>query len=353
MSLSLNATDFGTLDQAIGATSLIKQTVAQLTAETSSGYLSSDYAGLGTAAGTALDLSAQIAGNKTLQDNADAAANIQTVAQTALGQIVSIANNFASQALTLETTPASAGTVAASAQNALQRVGELLDTKVGDFYVFAGQDSATPPVPNPAGLSQSAFAAAIANAVAGLTTNGAAATITATLAIAAPGGTSPFSASLEASGAQSEVDLGNGARVALAPLANANSNATSAGVGVSSTGSYTRDLLLGLGTLASLGQVNTSDANFLPLVQSTVTTLQGASAAASADIGALGDRQDQVSSAKSDISSFTVALQTQLSGAQGADLAQVAAQLSVAQTQLQASYQVIAGLSQLSLAKYI
>jgi flagellar hook-associated protein 3 FlgL len=353
MSLSLNATDFGTLDQAITASSLIKQNIAQLTAETSSGFLASDYAGLGDAAGTALDLAAEIAGNKTLQDNADAANTIQTVAQTALNQIVSIANNFAGQATTLETTPASAGTVAASAQDALQQVGELLDTKVGDVYVFAGQDSADPPVPDPANLSQSAFAQAIQTAIAGLTTNGATATIASTLAIAAPGGTSPFSATLDASGVQSEVDLGDGARVALAPLANTNSNATSTGAGVSSTGSYTRDLLMGLATLASLGQVDTSDPNYLQLVQSTVTTLQGASTAASTDIGALGDRQDQVTSAKTDISGVTVALQTQLSSAQGADLAQVAAQLSAAQTQLQASYQVIAGLSQLSLAKYL
>ncbi|MEJ0046752.1 MAG: flagellin [Rhodospirillales bacterium] len=38
---------------------------------------------------------------------------------------------------------------------------------------------------------------------------------------------------------------------------------------------------------------------------------------------------------------------------QDADLAQIAAQLTAAQTQLQASYQVISSLSQLSLSKYI
>jgi flagellin-like hook-associated protein FlgL len=38
---------------------------------------------------------------------------------------------------------------------------------------------------------------------------------------------------------------------------------------------------------------------------------------------------------------------------QDVDLAQVAAQLSTAQTQLQASYQVIAALGQLSLAKFL
>ncbi len=353
MSLTLSSTDFGNLDQAIAATSLIKQNVANLTAETASGYTSSDYARLGAAAGPALDLSDDIAANTALAGNADAAANIQSVAQTALGEIESIASKFASQATTLETTPQSAGTIAASAQDALQQVAQLLNTKVGNIYVFAGQDSATAPVPNPAAINQSNFATAIQTAIGNLTNNGATATIAATLAIASPGGTSPFSPSLEASGAQSTVDLGNGARVSLAPLANTNSNATSPGAGATSTGSYTRDVLLGLATLASLGHANTSDASFLPLVQSTVATLQGAVSAANTDIGALGDRQDQVSSAKTELSNVSIALQTQLSSLQGADLAQVAAQLSAAQTQLQASYQVIAGLSQLSLSKYI
>jgi hypothetical protein len=50
---------------------------------------------------------------------------------------------------------------------------------------------------------------------------------------------------------------------------------------------------------------------------------------------------------------MTTSLQTQLSGLQNADLAHVPAQLSAAQRQLQASYHVIARLSQLSLAKYV
>jgi len=88
-------------------------------------------------------------------------------------------------------------------------------------------------------------------------------------------------------------------------------------------------------------------------VQSTVTTLQGAVGAISTDIGALGSRQDQVTAAQAELSATDTALQTQLGNVQDADLTQVSAQLSQAQTQLQASYQVIASLAQLTLAKYI
>ncbi len=353
MSISLSATDFGTLDQAIGGAQRIKQQVAALAAETASGYLSNDYAGLGQGAATALDLSAEIAGNGALAANADSATNIQSVAQTALGQIEGIASNFASQATTLETLPGTASVVATGANNALRQVAQLLNTKVGDIYVFGGTNSRTPPVPDPNNITSSAFYTAIQTAMAGLTTNGAAATSASALAIASPGGTSPFAPSLEAGGVQSQADLGGGTRVALAPLANANSDAVSGGAGVSSTGSYMRDLMLGLATLGSLGTANTSDPNFLPLVQSTVATLQGSVSAANTDIGALGVRQAQVIATQSELGDTALALKTQLGNIQDADLAQIAAQLTAAQTQLQASYQVISSLSQLSLSKYI
>ena len=353
ISTPLNATDFGTLNQAAASTALIERNIANLTAETSSGYVSTDFAGLGDNAGAALDLSTQVASNTALQSSTNAAANIQQVAQTALGQIESIASDFATQALTLVTTPGAAPTVAASANDALQQVASLLDTQVGDVYVFAGQDSTTAPVPNPADITQSSFYTAIQSAIGNLVTNGAAATSAATLAIASPGGTSPFSASLEAAGAQSQADLGDGTRVALAPLANTNGNALSSGIGTTSTGSYTRDLLLGLSTLGSLANANTSDPSFQSLVQSTVTTLNGAVSAANTDIGALGDRQKQITEAQTEFSGTATVLQTQLSNVQDADLAQVATQMAQAQTQLQASYQVISSLSQLSLTKYL
>jgi flagellin-like hook-associated protein FlgL len=353
MSGSVNATGYGSLDQIVSSTNVVKQTINQLTAETSSGYVSSDFAGLGAGAPIVLDLGPQLAATAQVQSNATAAGTIQSAAQTALGQIESIASNFAAQAATLVGTQGTVGTIAASAQDALTQVATLLDTKVGDVYVFAGQDSANPPVPDPQGITSSAFATAIQAAVAGLTTNGQAATSAATLAIASPGGTSPFSATLEAAGQQSQVDLGGGDYLRLAPLANTNSDAASAGVGTTSTGSYTRDILRGLATIGALTQAQASDPNFIPLVQDTMTSLNGAVSAINTDIGALGDRQDQVSAAGTAASDTGTALKSQLSSVQDADLAQVAVQLSDAQTQLQASYQLISNLSTLSLAKFL
>jgi flagellar hook-associated protein 3 FlgL len=353
MSMTLQATDFGTMDQILGATSLIKQQIAQLTEETSSDLVSQDYAGLGDNARSALDLSAQIAQGDAVQSNISQASTIMQATQTALGQIESIASNFATQATTLETTGSGISGVAPAAQSALQQVAALLNTKVGDVYVFAGQDSNNPPVPDPAGITQSAFYQAIASAVAGLSANGASSVAAQTLAIASPGGTSPFSATLAASNAVATVDLGNGQRLQVGVLADQNSDAVSAGVGTTSTGSYTRDLMRSLATLGSLTAAQANDPNFAPLVQDTLASLQGAVSAINGDIGALGARQNAATTAGTDLADTKTALSTQLSNVQDADLTQVATQLSQAQTRLQASYQVIASLGTMSLAKFL
>ena len=91
-----------------------------------------------------------------------------------------------------------ADSTAVWARDSLRQVADLLDTKDGDSYVFAGQDSANPPVPQPDDILSSGFYSQIAASVGQLAANGASATAAATLATASSNaaGTSPFSASL-------------------------------------------------------------------------------------------------------------------------------------------------------------
>jgi flagellar hook-associated protein 3 FlgL len=352
--LLAGATDVGTLNTAIYDMNLTQRTIATLTAETSSGYVSDDYAGLGAGAGAALDLTGELALNSTQQANADQAANVQQVTQTALGQIQTLLSGITSQLLSPDVSSSQGfASLSSSAQDALQQVASLLDTQSGGVYVFAGQDSATPPVPDPAGITQSAFYSAIQTAVAGLPTNGAAAVQAQTLAIASPGGTSPFSASLEDSNQPATVDLGNGESVQVGMLADQNSNAVSAGTGTTSTGSYMRDILLGLSTVSALSGSDPTDPQVQALLSSTLTTLNGADTALNTDIAGLGGRHDVITDAKTELGNVATALTTQLGNVEDADTATVATQLSQAQNQLQASYSVIAALGQLSLAKYL
>ena len=87
---------------------------------------------------------------QTWQNNVDAATGRMSVAQSALTQIQSIAANFYAQLNNVQGVNTSAvDTIAASARDALRQVAGLLDTQDGGVYVFAGQDTGNPPVPDP------------------------------------------------------------------------------------------------------------------------------------------------------------------------------------------------------------
>jgi len=348
------ATDIGTLAQVLDNSRQIRQSIDTLTQQSSSGLISQDYAGLGQAARPAIDLSAALGTNAVAQANATAAGTIQQVSQTALGQIQSIVAGFTPQLLAAQTTgETQLATLSASARDDLTQVATLLDTKVGDVYIFAGQDSRNPPVPDPNSITQSAFYAAIQTAVASLPTSGAAGVTAQTLAAAQPGATSPFSSTLEASNTPATVDLGDGQRVQIGVLADQNSDALSTGIGTTSTGSYTRDILSGLATIAALQPTQSTDPSLPTLLQTTLQTLQDAGTALNTDIGTLGTRQVRVTDAGKELSATATALTGQLSGLQDVDLAAVSTQLATANTQLQDSYHVISSLSQLTLATYL
>jgi flagellar hook-associated protein 3 FlgL len=344
----------GPLGEVIYNMAQTRQAIDALTTETASGYISSIYAGLGTGANTALDLTSQLALNTTYQANATAAGNVQQAAQTALGQIQTLVSGVAAQVLGSSTgSTTGLRTLASSASDALSQIAGLLDTKVGNVYIFAGQDSANPPVPNPVGITSSAFYTAIQNAVASLPSSSAAAVQAQTLAIASPGGTSPFSATLEASNLPATVDLGGGQRVQVGMLADQNTNAVSAGTGTTSTGSYMRDIFMGLATLGSMGGADPSQTQVQTLLTGVQSTLSNADTALNVDIGGLGVRQDAISNAQTEFTAAATALNTQIGTLENPDQASVATQLAQAQTQLQASYSIVAALGQLTLAKYL
>ncbi len=348
------ATDVGTLASVLYNTSLTSQSIATLGAQASSGLIAPDYAGLGNAAAGALDMAGQIALNTAYQANATQAGTQAQVAQAALGQIQSLTTGFATQLLEPAAgTPGGLSTLAATAGATLRQVANLLNTKVGDVYVFAGQDSRTPPVPAADAIGSSAFAAAVQAALGNLTTAGAAATQAQVLAAAGPGATSPFAPTLEASNQPSSAIIDEGQSVRTSVLADQNSVAVMTGVGSTSTGSYTRDILAGLATVAGLGAANGSDPQVQALLGLTQSTLSHASDALNVDIGGLGASQHTILGAQAELSATASALTQQLGALQDSDPAAVATKLAAAQTQLQASYKIIAGFEQLSLAKFL
>jgi flagellar hook-associated protein 3 FlgL len=360
---------YGLVGELSANSELVKTKLDTLTEQSASGLVSSDYAGLGEGAKVALDLTAEANQEQSYASSITSTDNVISVTQTAMNQLSSIASNFSSQLDNL--TNGGVDTLAASAQQALQQVAGLLDTQVGNTYVFGGQYSDSQPVPDPSAILSSGFYTQINQAVAQLSTANAATdvpgqaqqaateTIAATLAIAQSNvaGTSPFSASLSQPAAtlvaaRTVVQVGTDQTVSVGLLASANATAVSTST-TTTTGSYTRDLLRSLATLASLTNSQQQDPHFQSLISDTQGCLQSAINALAGDEASLGTTQNQIDATGTLYSNTATALNTQISDIQNVDLTTTSAQLSSVQTQLQISYKLISEVNSLSLVTYL
>lgn len=337
----------------------IRERMTQLTEQASSGLVSETYAGLDSGASVSLDLNPEISQMNTWQSNINAAQGRMQVTQTAVSQLSSIASNFAAQLNTIGTAnPTAVTSVAAAARQALVQVANLLNTTDGTNYVFAGEDSTNPPVPNADQILSSGFYAGINAAVSGLAANGAAATKTSVLATGSSNaaGISPFSPALSQPAAtlQAElptVEVGQGQFVSVGLLASANSYVASSGA--NTTGSYMRDLMTSLAVIGSLSTAQEGTPDFQTLIGDTQATLQGVVTAMNQDAGVLGNQSNELTNTASTLSDTVNALTTQVGAVQNVNMARTASELSLVQTQLQASYQVIANMGSLSLVNYL
>jgi flagellar hook-associated protein 3 FlgL len=372
--MSINATsysqsDYSVMSSLIANANTVKQQLDTLTNQASTGLIGNTYAGLGAGASVSLNLRPQIANLQTWQNNVDAANGQMSVTQSTMNSIESIASNFYAQLNNLEGVASSEiDSVAANARDALSQVANLLDTQDGGVYVFAGQDTGNPPVPDPDNILNTGFYTQINTAVTNLATNGAAATANTTFAVANSNaaGTSPFStwlsqpyATVQASLPTVQVGQTQTETIGIPASANgliptsAPGSTTIVGGPPASTGSYMRDVLRALATIGSLSSSQANDTGFQDLVQDTRVSLNGAVTAMNEDIGVLGDVQSSITTTQSQLSDTQTALTAQASSAEDVDMAATLSQISLVQTQLQASYQLIAGQSGLSLVKFL
>jgi flagellar hook-associated protein 3 FlgL len=351
--------DAGWMSSLISDAANVRQQLQTLTNQASSGLVGSTYAALGGGAAISLNLNPQIANLNTWQANIGQATGNMQVTQTTMTRIQSIVQSLSSQLGNLNGMSASeVDSIAAQARSDLSEVASLLDTTDGNTYVFGGADTTNPPVPNPDQILSSGFYTQIAAAVGNLSANGAAATTSSTLAIAASNvaGTSPFSAYMSQPAATLQPDIpvvqvSQNQTVHISLLASANASVPS--TGSETTGSYMRDTLCALATIGALSSSQVNDAGFQGLVQNVSTSLQDAVSAMAEDAGVLGNTQASLTATQTRLSDTATALTTQVSAVQNVDMAQTLSNLSLVQTQMQASYQVIAGMSGLSLAKYL
>jgi flagellar hook-associated protein 3 FlgL len=339
---------YGALTSLIGDSQTIQARLATLEEQASSGLIAPTLGGLGgVGARQVLDLRPQIAHQAQWQTNINAVQSAMSVTQTALTSINSVASQFYASLPSLNgLNPSEVDSVAAQAKQALSQVANLLDTKDGDAYVFAGQTPGTAPIPNPDGMATSTFATSIGAAVtANIGTSGAAQVATLTAARA----NSPFDPTLSTQ--PPTVQVGEAEYVQTGLVANANTLATSSGS--STTGSYTTDILRSLATLASLSSSQVNQPGFSSLVNDTRQSLSDAMGALNVEGGVFGDLQGRLSTKATELSDTQTALKGQLSSATDVDMAATLSSLTQTQTQLQASYQVIAAAKSLTLSSYL
>lgn len=357
MSSGVSAAGYPGLAQVLAGLTQTRHRFDTLTEQASSGLVADTYAGLAGNAPVALSLSPRIDGLQASQNNIDAASNTSQIAQLAMKQVQSIAANLVSQLPNLDgVNPTEVDLVAANARSALVQLAGLMNTQSGDSYVFAGQDTSNPPVADPDQILSSGFYTQISTTVGALSTNGAAATAAGTLTIASSNaaGTSPFSTYLsqpQASLSLPSVSTGDGQAQSIGLLASANTGAVSSGT--STTGSYMRDLMRALATVGSMSSAQVNDPNFASLVEDTRASMTNATTAMSTDVGMLGQQQANLTATKSSLNDTMTVLTGQLSAVQDVDMATTLSELTQTQTQLQASYQLIATTSGLSLAKFL
>jgi flagellin-like hook-associated protein FlgL len=359
--MSATIAPYGIMAQLVADTAQVHSSLDTLTEQASSGLVAQTYAGLGaTAASTSLNLSPDIAHLQTWQTAINSATGPMDVTQTALTQISAIASTFYADLNNIGTVNVSeTDSVAADAQQALQQVAGLLNSQYDGNYVFAGTDTANMPVPSGAAITQSSFFTQIQSAVAGLTGSNADTTFQTILGIGASNdaGTSPFSTSLSQPAATVNAQLpsvqtGEDQSQTIGIAASA--NAFVASQGSQTTGSYMRDIMTSLATIAAMSSTQaTNGSDLTDLVQDTRTCLSGAITALNQDAGVLGDTQSGLQTLQTNLADTQTTLKGQVSDVQNVDMATTLSALTQVQTQLQASYQVISAVGSLSLSKYL
>ena len=338
--------------QTIGFTALdqarLRDRIDLATRQVATGNRGTSHGDLGVLARRGIDLRGEVARREAYVGAAEAALAKMDTAQGVLGRLQRIASDLGAEALRARTLGAvDVGVLAQAARAALEEVASLLNTRQGQDYLFAGSDMATAPVPNAAGIATGPMAAAIAADVATLTPANAATVLAGTAATVSAAATTPFSAQLEGPALaepRRALQIADGERVAWGVLANQDQSGQVAL-------SWGRELLRGLATLAALTPASAAQgAGYDALLDGVHQGLAGAARGLAQEQGALGAAERRVQATRERHQDLFVALRGQVAAVEQVDIADLGARLSQMRSRLEASYQVTASISQLSLA---
>ena len=135
----------------------------------------------------------------------------------------------------------------------------------------------------------------------------------------------------------------------------ANRNGAAVSSGTDTTGSWARDLMRGLASIAALtpAQAQAQPAAFTQFAGILQNQLKGAEITLADEAGQLGTTEATLTATKTRHVDFTTVLHTQLADITEVDLAEALTKLQSTQTALEASYRAIAQVGSLSLTKFL
>ena len=346
--------NYGLIGQVGIAANALDSRQTTLTAQSTSGLVSTGLTGLGPDTSRVLNLQPQLAQISALTANATLAGSSLQTAQTALTSISSIASTLATNLTQLTAQGGSSlatgiTSLALTAKSDLASLASTLNTTSGDVYVFGGVNETTQPVVDPNSINTGPMAASVASAVNGLSTNGAAATLSSV--VAAVSGNSVFASDLSTTTPAASIDVGAGERATVGLPA-------TSGVGMQaaspdSTGSSVNDLIAVLSAVSNLAPSQAAAPQLGSFLSGLQSILGGSQQGLSAMTSTLGVAQQQVAAANDTNAAVSDALTSQIGSLTSVDLPTVATRLIATQNQLMASYEIVSDLKNLSLAAYL
>jgi flagellin-like hook-associated protein FlgL len=339
--------------------SILRERLTLLGEQVSTGRKGSSYAVLDTDAPKSMDLRGEITRRGAYQSAISQTLSKIQVTQDVLDQIAAIADKFAADTAKLlgATKPEAIQIQAGQARAALKEVANLLNEKFNGDFLFGGSNAHQPPIPDPDNILTSGMATGIATEVASLTPTNAATVLANTKALAQSDvlGVTPFSVFISTGPGATEgrrnVLSGDGQRIDYGLFANRNGSVISSG---ETTGSWARDLMRGLASIAALtpGQSQLGQ-GYTDLVTTVQQGLKSAVSALALERGSLGVVEESIQS-KSDLHErVTLTLTLQVSDVEEVDMAKTITSFQATQTQLEASYRAIAIAQQLSLTRFL
>jgi len=338
---------------------LLRDRMTTLGEQISTGRKGNTYSAMGSDAPRAMDLRGEIGRREIYEKTIDQALSKIKVSQEVLNRIGAIAEKFLASSTKLlgVARPVEIQIQADQAEAAMIEVATLLNEQYGGEYLFGGSDSRNPPVPKPSDIANSGMGLAIKNQVGTLnaTNSSVVAAAIKDLAMSDAAGITPFSVFLSTGDGKTEPRvsvLGNdNERVAYGIHANRNAAVVSTG---ETTGSWARDLLRGLASIAGLtpekAQLGDSYTNLVTTIRSG---LEASVDALALERGSLGVTEARMQGLAAHHNSVSATLQLQLSNIEEVDMAKTITSFQTTQTQLEASYRAISLAQQLSLTRFL